>query len=61
MEALTNGKPYTDSINNEVTAEAFRLITIDLLNLFGVLNEAVLQLLAGFFDLELKVDAVAAL
>ncbi|KAI3654542.1 hypothetical protein MP228_000596 [Amoeboaphelidium protococcarum] len=60
LESLTTAKPYTDSINNEITDEAFKLMTADLTVLFVLLNEAVVELLKQFFTLE-KADAVSAL
>ncbi|KAI3638548.1 hypothetical protein MIR68_003046 [Amoeboaphelidium protococcarum] len=60
LESLTIAKPYTDSINNEITDEAFKLMTADLTVLFVLLNEAVVELLKQFFALE-KADAVSAL
>jgi hypothetical protein len=45
-EALTSvNQPFDDEPENEITLTAFRLLTMDLLVLFHVLNEATINIL----------------
>lgn len=42
---LTSVQPFDDEPENEITLTAFRLLTMDLLVLFHVMNEGVINLL----------------
>ena len=45
IKELLNARFYLDSVNNEVTTEALRLLVKDLLKLFQAENEAVILML----------------
>ncbi|KAJ3024538.1 UNVERIFIED_CONTAM: hypothetical protein HDU68_008021 [Siphonaria sp. JEL0065] len=42
---------YADEIDNVVTLQAFRLLVGDMMSLFHIMNEGVIRLLSGYFDL----------
>ncbi|CAG8493835.1 3845_t:CDS:2 [Paraglomus brasilianum] len=56
LGALLNCKFYLDEVDNEVTLVAFRLLVKDLLALFRVVNEGVINVLEHFFEMS-KYDA----
>ncbi|KAF9363400.1 hypothetical protein BGX34_004219 [Mortierella sp. NVP85] len=49
--ALLNCKFYVDELSNEITIGAFALLVQDLLRLFEVMNEGVINILQHFFDM----------
>jgi hypothetical protein len=74
IKVLLDCRFYLDSINNEITTEALRLLVKDLMRLFQLVNEGVINILRTlsrsyrvsymcaeiFFELQ-KTDAVRAL
>lgn len=48
IKSLLDCKFYLDSIDNDITTEALRLLVKDLLRLFQVLNEGVIKILSKF-------------
>ncbi|KAF2273681.1 ANTH-domain-containing protein [Westerdykella ornata] len=57
---LLKCEPFHDEPENEITLTAFRLLTMDLLVLFHVMNEGTINVLEHYFELS-KPDAARAL
>ncbi|KAF3004335.1 hypothetical protein E8E13_009485 [Curvularia kusanoi] len=57
---LLKCQPFDDEPENEITLTAFRLLTMDLLVLFHVMNEGTINLLEHYFEMS-KPDATRAL
>ncbi|PSN70158.1 ANTH-domain-containing protein, partial [Corynespora cassiicola Philippines] len=57
---LLKCEPFNDEPENEITLTAFRLLTMDLLVLFHVMNEGTINILEHYFELS-KPDATRAL
>ncbi|KAH6620217.1 ANTH domain-containing protein [Boeremia exigua] len=57
---LLKCQPFDDEPENEITLTAFRLLTMDLLVLFHVMNEGVINVLEHYFEMS-KPDATRAL
>lgn len=57
---LLKCQPFDDEPENEITLTTFRLLTMDLLVLFHVLNEGVINVLEHYFEMS-KPDATRAL
>ncbi|KAF2752055.1 ANTH-domain-containing protein [Sporormia fimetaria CBS 119925] len=57
---LLRCQPFDDEPENEITLTAFRLLTMDLLVLFHVMNEGTINVLEHYFELS-KPDAERAL
>ncbi|KAJ3028241.1 UNVERIFIED_CONTAM: hypothetical protein HDU68_002109 [Siphonaria sp. JEL0065] len=51
IKALLECSFYADEIDNVVTLQAFRLLVGDMMSLFHIMNEGVICLLSGYFDL----------
>ena len=51
---------YLEEIDNQITLQSFRLIIKDAIQLFNLLNEAVILILANYFFM-VKSDATVAL
>ncbi|KAJ3063958.1 hypothetical protein HDU98_000287 [Podochytrium sp. JEL0797] len=51
IKALLECSFYADEIDNVVTLQAFRLLVGDMMSLFHIMNEGVIRLLSGYFDL----------
>jgi hypothetical protein len=60
IRALLKCQPFDDEPENEITLTAFRLLTMDLLVLFHVMNEGTINILEHYFELS-KPDATRAL
>ncbi|KAH7127066.1 ANTH domain-containing protein [Dendryphion nanum] len=60
VEYLLRCEPFHDEPENEITLTAFRLLTMDLLVLFHVMNEGTINVLEHYFELS-KPDASRAL
>ncbi|ORX90862.1 ANTH-domain-containing protein [Basidiobolus meristosporus CBS 931.73] len=56
ISTLLNCNFYLDEVNNEVTLSAYCLLIKDLLKLFQCMNEAVINILEHYFEME-KIDA----
>ncbi|ORY39568.1 ANTH-domain-containing protein [Rhizoclosmatium globosum] len=52
IQALLECSFYADEIDNVVTLQAFRLLVGDMMSLFHIMNEGVIRLLSGYFDLQ---------
>ncbi|KAF3045637.1 hypothetical protein E8E12_010872 [Didymella heteroderae] len=57
---LLKCQPFDDEPENEITLTAFRLLTMDLLVLFHVMNEGTINVLEHYFEMS-KPDATRAL
>jgi hypothetical protein len=57
---LLKCQPFDDEPENEITLTAFRLLTMDLLVLFHVMNEGTINILEHYFELS-KPDATRSL
>ncbi|KAL1641582.1 hypothetical protein SLS61_010049 [Didymella pomorum] len=57
---LLKCQPFDDEPENEITLTAFRLLTMDLLVLFHVMNEGTINILEHYFEMS-KPDATRAL
>ncbi|KAI9343115.1 ANTH domain-containing protein [Obelidium mucronatum] len=51
IKSLLDCSFYADEIDNVVTLQAFRLLVGDMMSLFHIMNEGVIRLLSGYFDL----------
>ncbi|KAL6712552.1 hypothetical protein ACN47E_000429 [Coniothyrium glycines] len=60
IRSLLKCQPFDDEPENEITLTAFRLLTMDLLVLFHVMNEGTINILEHYFELS-KPDATRAL
>ncbi|CAE7206585.1 hypothetical protein PTT_08615 [Pyrenophora teres f. teres 0-1] len=60
IRALLKCQPFDDEPENEITMTAFRLLTMDLLVLFHVMNEGTINILEHYFELS-RPDATRAL
>ncbi|KAF2641677.1 ANTH-domain-containing protein [Massarina eburnea CBS 473.64] len=60
IKYLLRCEPFHDEPENEITLTAFRLLTMDLLALFHVMNEGTINVLEHYFELS-KPDAQRAL
>ncbi|KAI4611475.1 hypothetical protein J4E80_007696 [Alternaria sp. BMP 0032] len=60
IRSLLKCQPFDDEPENEITMTAFRLLTMDLLVLFHVMNEGTINILEHYFELS-KPDATRAL
>ncbi|KAF2109223.1 ANTH domain-containing protein [Lophiotrema nucula] len=60
IRALLKCEPFHDEPENEITLTAFRLLTMDLLVLFHVMNEGTISVLEHYFELS-HPDATRAL
>ena len=60
IAALLKCDLFSTDTENEITLTAFRLLTIDLLSLFSVMNEGTINVLEHYFEMS-KVDAERAL
>lgn len=60
IRALLKCQPFDDEPENEITLTAFRLLTMDLLVLFHVMNEGTINILEHYFEMS-KPDATRAL
>ncbi|CAI6335642.1 unnamed protein product [Periconia digitata] len=60
IKYLIRCEPFHDEPENEITLTAFRLLTMDLLVLFHVMNEGTINVLEHYFELS-KPDAQRAL
>ncbi|KAF2876894.1 ANTH domain-containing protein [Massariosphaeria phaeospora] len=60
IKYLLKCQPFDDEPENEITLTAFRLLTMDLLVLFHVMNEGTINVLEHYFELS-KPDATRAL
>ncbi|KAF1974357.1 ANTH-domain-containing protein [Bimuria novae-zelandiae CBS 107.79] len=60
IKFLLRCEPFHDEPENEITLTAFRLLTMDLLVLFHVMNEGTINVLEHYFELS-KPDAKRAL
>ncbi|KAF2856784.1 ANTH-domain-containing protein, partial [Plenodomus tracheiphilus IPT5] len=61
IRALLKCQPFDDEPENEITLTAFRLLTMDLLVLFHVMNEGTINILAEHYFEMSKPDATRAL
>ncbi|KAF9699234.1 hypothetical protein EKO04_003163 [Ascochyta lentis] len=60
LRYLLKCQPFDDEPENEITLTAFRLLTMDLLVLFHVMNEGTINVLEHYFEMS-KPDATRAL
>ena len=60
IKALVRCDLLSNDVENEITLTAFRLLTRDLLDLYNVLNEAVMNVLSHYFEMS-KSDAERAI
>ncbi|KAJ1562499.1 hypothetical protein HK096_008814 [Nowakowskiella sp. JEL0078] len=60
INALLDCSFYHEEIDNVITLQAFRLLIADMLALFHLLNEGVIRILGGYFEMQ-KGDATLAL
>lgn len=60
IRALLKCQPFDDEPENEITLTAFRLLTMDLLVLFHVMNEGTINILEHYFEMS-RPDATRAL
>ncbi|KAL1918402.1 uncharacterized protein VTP21DRAFT_3062 [Calcarisporiella thermophila] len=60
LNSLLSCKFFIDDVDNVITLEAFRLLIHDLLSLFQVVNEGIINMLEHYFEMK-KADAQSAL
>ncbi|KAJ3125069.1 hypothetical protein HK098_000626 [Nowakowskiella sp. JEL0407] len=60
IDSLLGCSFYKEEVDNVVTLQAFRLLIADMLSLFHLLNEGVIRILGGYFELP-KSEATLAL